>query len=43
MRKYIIAAFLVGIGVGIALSRHFSPGYFAAATVIGAGVWLAVK
>ncbi len=43
MRKYILAAFLAGIGMGMALSRHFSLGYVAAAVAIGAGVWLAVK
>ncbi len=43
MRKYILSALLMGIGAGIALSRHFSLGYIAAAAAIGIGVWLSVK
>lgn len=43
LKKYILGAFLVGLGIGIVLSRHFSLGYFTAVIALGAGIWTAVR
>lgn len=39
VKKFIFAAFLIGIGIGIGISRIFGLGCFFAFVFIGFGVW----
>lgn len=39
VKKFIFAALLIGIGIGIWLSRAFGFGCFFAVVFIGLGVW----
>lgn len=39
IKKYILGAFLIGIGIGIWLCRIFGLGYFFTIVFIGIGIW----